>query len=109
MAIGFNLDENEEPEGWPTGDLTALVRPVKFRCYAVSLAGRRGIRFMTHMQLAHFIAASLRDKLPDIGEDVVYNDVHPFGCTVKWQRVEGGMTRDEMIDSNLNGEIVIHV
>lgn len=83
--------------------------PIKLRTYAVSLAGRRGIRFMTFLQLVHYLSASLRGSLEDLGETVVYNDMHVFGISVKWQRIEGGLSLDELVDSNLNGEIVIHV
>ena len=79
------------------------------RSYMVSFPSDRGLRFMTHLQLHHYVRGSLREHLPDIGQVIVYNDLHPFGANVKWQRVEEGMTVEEMVDSNLAGERVFYL
>lgn len=81
----------------------------KMRAYAVSLPGDKGLRFMTWSSLWQLLKDSIRFDIPEIGQTTVYNDVSPFGLSVRWQAIDEGMSLEELIDSNIHGERVIHL
>lgn len=92
-----------------TMDIEIVESAPKMRAYAVCLPGDRGLRFMTYSALWQLLKDMVRFDLPDLGQAVVYNDLSPFGASVCWQAVDDGMSLEELIDSNMHGERVIHL
>lgn len=57
---------------------------------------------MLYLALRYYLGFPFTvDRFPDEGQTLVYNDLHPFGSNVRWARVVGGMTMEELVDANL--------
>lgn len=88
--------------------MSYMASKLRLKCYEVWTPGSKRSRFMTQMALKHLLLYPLSHSFPDCGQTFVFNNLWPFGSIHSWNRVVGGLSLEELVDSNLKGKVVIN-